>query len=138
MRETTEESLPDFAPTLATSWLRWLWGGLACFFIALGVIGAILPGLPSAVFIVLGAWAASHSSQRLHQWIENHYLFGNFLKTWRSGYVSRRTKLVASLTMALSLAVAIYHINNWYLITFTIGGLSCGAIWIWSRPELNE
>ncbi|WKD50161.1 YbaN family protein [Microbulbifer spongiae] len=135
MKETTEEGLSKYAVNLAPGWLRWLWGGLACFFIALGVIGAILPGLPSAVFIVLGAWAASRCSRRLHQWIEDHHLFGHCLEIWRSGYISRRTKLVASLTMALSLAIAVHHINNGYLLVFTIGGLGCGAIWIWSRPE---
>ncbi|MFS1525398.1 DUF454 family protein [Microbulbifer sp. 2304DJ12-6] len=90
-----------------------------------------------------GARAASRSSQRFHRWIEEHHLFGNLLKTCRSGYLSRRTKLVASLTMTVSLAFAIHHINNGYLLLLTIGGLGlglglgCGAFWIWSRPESN-
>ncbi|WP_299943596.1 YbaN family protein [uncultured Microbulbifer sp.] len=137
MRVPTEEPLSSLAPKLGPGWLRWLWGGFACFCIFLGVIGAILPGLPSAVFILLGAWAASRSSQRLHRWIEEHHLFGNLLKTCRSGYLSRRTKLVASLTMTVSLAFAIHHINNGYLILLTIGGLGCGAFWRWSRSESN-
>ncbi|WP_444916731.1 YbaN family protein [Microbulbifer sp. JMSA003] len=138
MKESAEDSVMSYTPPLAKGWMRWLWGAAACFFIALGIIGAILPGLPSAVFIVLGAWAASRSSQRLHQWIEEHHLFGHLLRTWRSGYVSRRTKLLASLTMAISLAFAILHISNIYLLCFTIGGISCGAYWIWSRPEPRE
>ncbi|QFT55415.1 YbaN family protein [Microbulbifer sp. THAF38] len=138
MKDSTEDSLLTYTPPLAKGWIRLLWGIAACFFIALGIIGAILPGLPSAVFIVLGAWAASHSSQRLHQWIENHHLFGNLLRTWRSGYVSRRTKWLASLTMAISLAFALFNMNNLYLLCFTVFGISCGAYWVWSRPEPKE
>ncbi|QFT54880.1 YbaN family protein [Microbulbifer sp. THAF38] len=133
------EDVPDMAtPQLAKGWLRWLWGAVACLFILVGIIGAILPGLPSAVFIVVGAWAASKSSERMHQWIEDHRLFGHLLRTWRSGYISRRTKLLATLTMALSMALAIHHIANLYLLFFAIGGMGCGLFWIWSRPEPAE
>ncbi len=125
-------------PELAKGWLRWIWGALACLFILVGVIGAILPGLPSAVFIVAGAWAASKSSERLHQWIEEHHLFGHLLRTWRSGYISRRTKLLATLTMALSMALAVHHIANLYLLSFAVAGIASGLFWVWSRPEPNR
>jgi len=135
VKQNSEDITYTATPPLAKGWLRWLWGVLAFFFLLVGIVGAILPGLPSAVFIVLSAWAASRSSERLHQWIEDHHLFGHLLQTWRSGYISRRTKWLATLTMVLSIAVAIHHFGNPYLLLFIVGGIGCGMLWIWTRPE---
>ncbi|GAA5444477.1 hypothetical protein Misp06_02664 [Microbulbifer sp. NBRC 101763] len=135
MKQSSDDIAYTSTPPLAKGWLRWLWGALACFFLIVGIIGVILPGLPAAVFIVLSAWAASRSSERLHQWIEDHHLFGNLIKTWRSGHISRRTKWLATLTMLLSMAVALHHFSNLYLLIFIVGGIGCAMLWIWTRPE---
>ncbi|MFA0811143.1 YbaN family protein [Microbulbifer epialgicus] len=138
MEQNSEDTNYSEATALAKGWLRWLWGTLACFFMVLAVIGIIIPGLPAAVFIVLGAWAASRSSERMHQWIEDHHLFGQLLETWRSGYLNRRTKLLATLSMALPMAIAVHYIGNIYLLLFTVGGIGCGILWVWTRPEPQE
>ena len=36
---------------------------------ALAVLGAVLPGLPSTVFVLVALWAFAESSPRLHKWL---------------------------------------------------------------------
>ena len=47
--------------------LRWAWWLLAGGSLALGVVGIVVPGLPTVPFILLSAYAAARGSERLHQ-----------------------------------------------------------------------
>ncbi|HNE84676.1 MAG TPA: YbaN family protein, partial [bacterium] len=38
-------------------------------FVALGVIGAILPLMPMTIFLILAGWCYARSSERFHCWL---------------------------------------------------------------------
>ncbi len=119
--------------------LRWLWLVLAYLSLGLAVLGVIIPGLPTTEFVLLAAWAASRSSPRLAAWLENHRLFGSLLRNWRDGgVITRRTKLMASLSMLVALSIMVLTVNHWPSVAFAAAGMSCGAAWIWSRPEARR
>ena len=40
-------------------------------FLALAVIGALLPIMPTVPFMLLAIWCFARSSERMHQWILN-------------------------------------------------------------------
>ncbi len=46
---------------------RWAWWLLAYASLALGIIGAFVPGMPTTVFVLVAAWAAARGSERLHR-----------------------------------------------------------------------
>lgn len=73
--------------------LRWGWLLLTWVCIALALIGALLPGLPTTIFVLVAAWSASRCSPRLRGWLEQHRLLGPCLHNWeQGGFIDRRTK----------------------------------------------
>ena len=109
---------------------------LACLCVALGVVGVFVPGLPTTVFILIAGWAAARSSPRLSAWLESHPLFGAMLRNWREGgYVSRRAKWTATVTMALCAVILFLGASRPWLaeaVTVLMAGV---LVWLWNRPE---
>lgn len=51
---------------------RLLWRALALVFVALGLIGAFLPVLPTVPFLLAAAWAAGRGWPALEDWLLGH------------------------------------------------------------------
>ncbi len=76
--------------------MRWAWWLLAWLSLGLGVVGVVLPGLPTVPFVLLSAYAAARGSHKLHRWLLAHRRFGPMIHDWPTyGAVSRRAKLHA-------------------------------------------
>lgn len=108
---------------------------LAYLSLGCAILGVLLPGLPATEFVLLAAWASAKGSPRLHRWLLQHRLFGALLRDWQVGVVARRIKWAASLSMLLCLAVLLWHQPPLWLLLTAGGGMSCGALWLWSRTE---
>jgi uncharacterized membrane protein YbaN (DUF454 family) len=79
---------------------------LGWLFVALGVIGAFLPILPTTPFLLLAVGCFARSSPRLEAWLMNHPTFGPPLRNWREkGAISKRAKISAVTLMAASYAI---------------------------------
>ena len=116
--------------------LRWAWWLLAYVALALGLVGIVVPGLPTVPFVLLSAFAAARGSQRLHAWLLAHRQFGPMIVDWQAhGAVSRRAKLLA-VTMMSACAVILFLTapRTWMAATGT-AIMAVVAIWLWSRPE---
>lgn len=136
---------PTEAPTPPTEtpparlypkWARWGLYLLALLFLALGIIGVFVPGLPTTVFILMAAWAAARSSPRLHRWLQNHPLFGSILRNWEAGgFVSAKAKRAATLTMLICVLIMLLaKVPTWAVCTASFC-MFCVATWLWQRPE---
>lgn len=109
---------------------------LALIFLALGIIGIFVPGMPTTVFILMSAWAAARSSPRLHEWLRQHKLFGSILRNWEAGgFVSRKAKRTASITMAICALIMIAAGAPWWATALASFCMLCVSIWLWQRPE---
>lgn len=51
----------------------------------LGVLGIFLPLLPTTPFLLLTAWCWVRGSQKLHDWLLGHRIFGRLIKNYREG-----------------------------------------------------
>ena len=109
---------------------------LAYFFLALAIIGVILPGLPTVPFLLLTAWFSAKGSDRLHRWLYSHPHLGKLLIDWeQQGAISRSSKVMAFLLLTLSWVIMYKRIDDiWFMAGITMLIISTMAFLI-SRPE---
>ncbi|MFW2356113.1 YbaN family protein [Hydrogenophaga sp.] len=89
-------------------WLLWLAGSVA---LVLGLIGVVLPGLPTTPFILLAAACYAKASPRLHGRLLNHRFLGPMVRDWETHRsLTRRSKTVAQVSM-----VAMVGLSAWGL-----------------------
>ncbi len=112
------------------------WRSLVCLFMLLAIIGALLPGMPTTVFLILAAWAASKGWPQMDAWLMAHPKYGVNLRNWREhGTVARKVKLIAVGMMLLS-GIAMLFTNAPFAVKlFTDITMLLVAIWLFSRPE---
>ena len=84
-----------------------IWRAVALALVALGLIGVVVPGLPTVPFLIAAAWAASRGWPAFEAWLLNHPKYGPPIRNWREhGAVPRRAK-VAAVTMMSSSAIVL-------------------------------
>ena len=115
---------------------RWAWWLLAYIALGLGLVGIVVPGLPTVPFVLLSAYAAARGSARLHARLLADPHLGPMIRDWQSqGAVSRRAKWAATLTMALAAVVMFATAPKaWMAATGTAIMILVGT-WLWRRPE---
>lgn len=84
--------------------MRPLFFALGWLFFAVGFVGVFVPVLPTTPLMILALWCFSRSSDRFHNWLYTHKLFGPPLQQWEEyGVIPRVAKYVAVLFMSASL-----------------------------------
>ena len=134
-RPGIDPDVPQHASTVRGHTARILWLTLAYVSLGIGIVGIVLPVLPTTPFVLLSAFAADRGSPRLHAWLLGHRVFGPPIRDWReSRSVSRRGKVAAVTVMSLSLVIMIFAAP---LFATVIGGtiMATVATWLWMRPE---
>ena len=63
---------------------RMIYGGLGWCAVALGIAGALLPGLPTTVFVLAASFCFSRSSPRFERWLHENRWLGPSLRRFTS------------------------------------------------------
>ena len=137
---TSDRDVTDRADkyTRARAWWRTLgWRVLALGFLALGVLGAVLPVLPTTPFLLVSAWAASRGWPAFERWLLAHPLLGPPVRRWREhGAVPRRVKWVATAMMVVSGAGLQFVPGLALWVRLAVPAtMAVVAVWLWLRPE---
>lgn len=102
----------------------------------LGIVGIVVPGLPTTPFILLAAFAAARGSMALHAWLRTHRRFGPLVHDWeRAGAVSRKAKRSASIAMLACAGILFLVSPRWWMAAIGCGFMAIVGTWLWFRPE---
>ena len=75
---------------------RWAWFALGWVMVALGLIGAVLPVMPTTIFLIFAAGCFSRSSPRFEAWLLDHRWMGPPIRRWRErGAIPTGAKILA-------------------------------------------
>lgn len=116
---------------------RWIWFGAGVLALGAGAIGAVLPVMPTTVFMILAAACFARSSPQIEAWIIDHPRFGTAVRDWRASQViPRYAKLAAVLGMSFGFSITLMSgLIAPFALVLLGAGLLLVAIWIITRPE---
>jgi len=120
--------------------VRWVLLAVGLVAVALGVVGAFLPVLPTTPFLLVGAACFARASPRLHRRLAESKTFGPTLAEWRRHRaIAWRTKRYALVLMGLSIGVsAIFFVEPWWSKAGLVAlGVAVGA-WLWNIPSRDR
>ena len=113
------------------------WLALGWILFGIGVVGVVIPGLPTTGPMLLALACFARGSDRLHDWLLHHKWFGPPLQHWRQHRViSIRAKFLAVSMMGASFAYVALASSLASWAVFSIGGLiAVGATVVLCHPH---
>ncbi len=76
--------------------------------LALGIIGIVLPILPTTPFLLLSAACYSRSSEKFYNWLLNNRIFGSYIRNYREGKgMSVKSKIFSISMLWITILVSI-------------------------------
>ena len=103
--------------------------------LGLGVVGIVVPVLPTTPFVLLAAACFARSSARFHDYLLGHRVAGPILHDWQTHRaMPRRAKRAGFLLMAVSFGSSILIMQSpWHRLMLAVLGLVL-AFFLWRVP----
>ncbi|MGF1699118.1 YbaN family protein [Photobacterium makurazakiensis] len=103
--------------------------------VGLGILGVILPLLPTTPFLLLASACFMRGSPRLNHWLMQHPHFGPILHNWHQHRaVSSNVKRRANIMIVLSFALSIYLVPLLWHKVMLLVFLSVLLVWFNRLP----
>lgn len=115
-------------------------GGWLSF--GLGLIGVVLPVLPTTPFMLLAATCFAKTSPRFHHWLLQSRLFGTLIRNWQEArYIESSAKTRALILVAITFSVSVYLVQYlWLKLVLVAFWLICSVILgrLPTRPQIER
>lgn len=116
---------------------RYFFLALGWLSVGLGIIGVIMPILPTTPFLLVAVWAFSKSSPELAEKIRAHKVFGPYVRDWQDhGAIPATAKMLAVVMMTVASVYLVFysHAPQWFGIGAAV--IMAGvAVYIVTRPN---
>lgn len=112
--------------------MAWILTVLGIITLALGIMGAFLPVLPTTPFLLLSAALFLRSNRRLYDWLLNHPRMGTYITNFiKHKAIPLRVKIISVATLWITLLYcAIFVASHWALSALFILIAVCVTIHI--------
>ena len=132
-----EAAIFNAAKPMSSRTGRYLMIAFGWLCVGIGLIGIVVPGLPTTVFMLVAAWAFSRSSERFQRWLMEHPRLGPPVKAWQDrGAIPLKAKVLAVLMMSISLTIIVVYGGGGWILPTVIGVImACAATYVISRPN---
>lgn len=105
----------------------------------LGAFLSWLPGIPTGDLFFLAAFFFARSSDRFHNWLVNHRVFGKIIASYQGGGMSVRAKTFALVGIVGSIAASIIFLIDNTPLRIVVGVVGAYAVWfVLSRPTIRR
>lgn len=116
--------------------MRYVWASLGLLCLLLGMVGIVLPLLPTVPFLLLAAFLFARSSERLHNWLLSHPRLGPPIEDWQArGAISPSAKRLATISIVLVFGISLALGLRPMIIGIQAATLGCVLLFIWTRPS---
>lgn len=120
----------------AVRWLLWLAGTVS---LGLGILGVVLPGLPTTPFVLLAAACYAKASPGLHGWLRGHRFFGPMVRDWEEHRsLRRRTKRFAQVTMLVMVSLSAWGLRDRPVLLGVVLVAAVIGVWVVARIPTRE
>lgn len=120
-------------PHIATRTIWWIVGWVS---LITGLIGVVLPVLPTTPLMILAAFAFSKGSPKMRKWLLDHRFFGDAIREWEAhGAIPPRYKAMACGLMAVTFGVSVYMGLRPVLLIIQASCMIPAALFVLSRPS---
>jgi len=94
--------------------------------LAVGIVGIVVPVLPTTPFLLLAAGCYLRSSQRFYNWLMANRLFGAYIRNYIEGRgIPIKLKLFIIALLWVTIGISIWLVANWVvtviLLTVAVG-----------------
>lgn len=109
-------------------------------FLIIGAIGVFIPVLPTTPFLLLAAACYLRGSERLHRWMINNSVFGEFVRNYMEGRGIRlRQKIFTILFLWLMIIFSIFYVVDSFLLRILVSLIAMAvSVHIIMLPTLKQ
>jgi len=107
----------------------------------LGIIGIVIPILPTTPFLLLASAAFAKSSEKFHKWLLNNKILGAYIRNYTEGKgMPLKIKVITLLLLWITISISILFLMNllWIQILLICIAVAVSIHIILIRPKNME